>query len=248
MTRNRYTQIGLDRIIKLDWLEKTAKLILSGNSKGDIKSSLQQDLHGNFNSPASVKRGSLNKTITILMKVWSNGHKELEPLQEQGLELLKKYPDEHHLVIHWGMIMASYPFWSAVAIQTGRLFRLQENIVTANIQRRIREQYGERQTVSRATQRVLRSFVDWNVLKETTELGLYCKGNTIQINDPSLIAWLVEAILHTKPNGSSTFKDLINSPSLFPFKLYPIRAEHIIAVSPRLEIIHHGFDDDLLSL
>lgn len=35
------------------------------------------------------------------------------------------------------------------------------NAVTVKGQRRMREEYGERETVSRATQRVLRSFIDW---------------------------------------------------------------------------------------
>ena len=39
------------------------------------------------------------------------------------------------------------------------------------MQRRIREDYGERPGVERAARYVLRSFVDWDVLTETEKQG-----------------------------------------------------------------------------
>ena len=70
MTRNRFTQIGIDRILLLTWLEKTAFLSLAGNEAGDIKKILQDDLQASFRSGRTDVRGSLDKTITILMRVW----------------------------------------------------------------------------------------------------------------------------------------------------------------------------------
>lgn len=248
MTRNRYTQIGLDRIIRLAWLEKTALLVLDGNDRLAIKTALQHGLQDCFQSPTTVERGSLDKTITNLMKVWFTVPRELEPLHAQGLELLKRLPPQGHLPIHWGMIMAVYPFWSSVAIQTGRLLRLQENALAAHIQRRVREQYGERQTVSRATQRVLRSYVDWGVLIESSEKGLYSVGVPIPINDSQVIAWLVEASIRARENGSAPLRDLLNGPSLFPFQIKPIHAEQLVAASPCLDFLRHGLDDELIML
>jgi len=43
----------------------------------------------------------------------------------------------------------------------------------AQAQRRIKEQLGEREAVSRAARRVLRCFVDWGVLQDTSEKGVY---------------------------------------------------------------------------
>ena len=69
------------------------------------------------------------------------------------------------------MALAAYPFWGAVAAQTGRLLRLQGTVAAAQVQRRIKEGYGERDTVSRAARRVLRSFIDWRVLTDTATKG-----------------------------------------------------------------------------
>ena len=69
--------------------------------------------------------------------------------------------------------MAVYPFWSSVATQVGRLLRLQGSAAAAQVQRRIREQYGERETVARRARYVLRSYLDWGVLQETGAPGVY---------------------------------------------------------------------------
>jgi hypothetical protein len=146
------------------------------------------------------------------------------------------------------MAQASYPFWGAVASQTGRLLRLQGTAAATHVQRRVREQYGERETVSRAARRVLRSFIDWGVLSETGQKGVYRQAEVLPIQDSQLVAWLIEATLHARENGSGAIKDLLDSPSLFPFRLKPKSAESLVAASPRLEVLRHGLDEDLVIL
>lgn len=248
MTRNRFAQIGLDRLVRLAWLEKVSSLVLAGNELKDIKTILQDDLKGDFRSTKTDVRGSMDKTITILLKVWLTAPIELEPLCVEGLELLKRVPLHDHLAIHWGMVMAVYPFWSGVAVQVGRLLKLQDSAASVHIQRRIREQYGERETVSRRTRYVLRSYLDWGVLQETCTKGIYAAGMTLAVDDSRLIAWLAEASLHARANGSAPLKDLIHSPSFFPFRIKPIHAESLMAASSRLDILRHGLDDDLVML
>jgi hypothetical protein len=86
-----------------------------------------------------------------------------------------------HLAIHRGMTMAVYPFWSDIATQVGRLLRLQGVAAAAHIQRRVREQFGERETVSRAARRILLSYLNWGVLQETGTMGIYCAAPSLAI-------------------------------------------------------------------
>lgn len=244
----RYTQIGLDRLIRLEWLEKTAALVLAGNCAQDIKVRLQEDLQASFISTNTEVRGSLDKTITILMKVWLNVPADLKLLHIDGIELLKSLPRKEHLAIHWGMLIAGYPFWASVATQTGRLLKLQGTVAAAHVQRRVREQYGERETVSRRVRYVLRSFLDWNVLKETGERGVYIIGPTLYLDDPRLLAWLIRASLHAKENSSASMRDLVNGPSLFPFIITPIQTEWLTAENSGIDVLRYGLDDDLLVL
>lgn len=248
MTKTRFTQIGIDRLVRLNWLERVASLAVAGNAMKDIKGILQNDLKELFRSERTDVRGSLDKTITILLKTWLIPPPLLEPLRLEGLELIRHRPRRDHLALHWGMVMAVYPFWSGVAIQVGRLLRLQGTATAAHVQRRMREQYGERETVSRRTRYVLRSYLDWGVMQETGTRGVYNFGTTFSVDNPRLIAWLTEAALHARANGSAPLKDLMESPSLFPFRIKPIQAESVRAASPRLDILRHGLDDDLVML
>ena len=86
--------------------------------------------------------------------------------------------------------------------------------------------------------------MDHSVVLGTVEGG----KTTLVVDDSRLIAWLAEASLHARANGSSPLKDLIDSPSFFPFRIKPIYAESLVAASSRLDILRHGLDDDLVML
>jgi len=245
---SRITRIGFSQRIRLEWLERTANLVLAGNDEASIYSALQELLEDKLSVGGNAERGNREKAITILMKIWVRPPSDLQPLQREGLKLLSHLPREDHIAVHWGMAMAVYPFWGAVATDVGRLLRLQGTAAAAQVQRRLREQYGERDTVSRAARRVLRGFIDWGVLKETSEKGVYTQGISCAIEHPQLVAWLVEAFLHGHSNPSVPLGTVLNSASLFPFRLAHLSADHLAPVSQRLEVLRHALDQDLIML
>jgi hypothetical protein len=194
-----------------------------------------------------AERGNREKAITILMQIWVTVPPELACLRDIGLELIQHLPPDEHIAVHWGMTMAVYPFFGSVAGSIGRLLRLQGTVTAAQVQRRVREKYGERDTVSRATRRVLRTFVDWGVLAEGSNAGVYVLGQVLAATNQRLAVWLVEAVLHTIPNNTSPLRAIIDAPSLFPLTLERPPAD-ALAASRRMEIIRHGLDDDLVML
>lgn len=242
------SQIGFSQRIRLEWLEQTANLVLAGNDKDAVNDSLQELLRDKVSIEGQAIRGNREKVITILMKTWLTVPRGLEALRDEGLQIHQGLSRKDRVAVHWGMALAAYPFWGAVATHTGRLLRLQGTAAAAHVQRRVKEQYGERETASRAARRVLRSFIDWGVLRETHDKGVYAQGNKYSIHDPRLITWLVEASLHARLNGSAVIKDLLDSPSIFPFRLAHVSAEHLASLSPRLDLLRHGLDDDLVML
>lgn len=244
----RKAQIGFSQRIRLEWFEQTANLMLAGNDKAAINDALQDLLRDKLSVGGKAVRGNREKVITILLKTWLTVPRELEKLRDEGLEMLQGLPRKDRIAVHWGMALAVYPFWGAVAAHTGRLLRLQGTAAAAHVQRRIKEDYGERETASRAARRVLRSFIDWGVLNETGDKGVYSQGKQYPVEEPGLIAWMVEASLLARVNGSAAMKDLLDSPSIFPFRLAHISAEHAASLSPRLNILRHGLDDDLVML
>jgi hypothetical protein len=131
-----------------------------------------------------LERGKVfEKTIAILMRIWATTPKELRPLRDDGLKLLQVGSSETRVAVHWGMTMAVYPFWGIVADITGRLLKLQGSATIAQILRRIKEQLGERETVTRAAQRIVRSYVDWRVLSDTSEKGMYSMAPQMVVID-----------------------------------------------------------------
>lgn len=247
MTR-RPDQIGFSQRVRLEWLEQTANLVLAGNDKSAVNDALQELLQDKVSIGGHANRSNREKIVTILLKTWLTVPRELDSFRLHGLELLTRVPRREHLAIHWGMVMAAYPFWSDVAVQVGRLLKLQGSAAAPHVQRRVREKHGERETVSRAARRVLRSYLDWGVLEETRTKGVYAAGPTLTVDDCQLIAWLAEASLLARTNGSAPLRDLIDSPNFFPFRLKPVQAERLTAASSRLDTVRHGLDDDLIVL
>ena len=244
----RATQVGLSQRIRLEWMEQTANLLLAGNDEAVINDSLQHLLRDKVSVGGESVRGNREKVITILLKTWVAVPRELEKMRDDGLKILRSLTREDRTAVHWGMTLAAYSFWGAVAAHAGRLLRLQGTAAAAHIQRRIREEYGERETVSRAARRVLRSFIDWGVLNETGNKGVYVQGKQYSIEEPKLIAWMVEASLHSRSHGSAATKDLLDNPNIFPFRLTHISADHLASLSPRLDILRHGLNEDLVML
>lgn len=212
---NRDIQIGFSQRIQLEWLEQTAQLFLSGNTKKQIETTLQDILKDRLSIGGNAKRGTREKAITILMKTWVTVPKYLEYFRNDALELLKRLPKNSRLPIHWGMSMSVYPFFGVVAETVGRLFRLQSTAMASQIQRRIREELGERETVARAARRILRSFVDWGVLQDTDKKGIYRAAPRQLAKDKRLISWLIEAALVSNGSNSLPLNGILERPVFF---------------------------------
>jgi hypothetical protein len=244
----RKAEIGFSQRVRLEWFEHTTNLILAGNDKVRINDTLQEFLQDKVSVGGKSDRGNREKVITILLKTWYTVPHGLEKFRDEGLEILQGLPHKDRIAIHWGMSMAVYHFWGAVAAHTGRLLKLQGTAAAVHVQRRVKEEYGERETVSRAARRVLRSFIDWDVLKMSNDKGVFSQGTVYSVEDSRLVAWLVEASLRARGNGSAAIKDLLDSPSIFPFRLAYISAENVASISPRVSVLRHGLDDDLVLL
>ncbi len=244
---NRNGEVGFGQRIQLDWLERTAHLYAAGYTKDEIDELLQALLRDRLSVGSDARSGNRALTILILLKIWVVVPHGLESLRDEGLELLKRLPSNEHLVVHWGMVMAIYPFFQALAETVGRLLRLQGTVAASQVQRRMREQFGERSTVQRATRRTLRCLIDWGVLKETEEKGIYQATPTLFVNSTKLAEWLIEASLIASGSASSTLRAITQNPALFPFTTESINIRGLESHG-RLELLRQGLDEDVIML
>lgn len=244
---NRRKQIGFSQRIQLEWLEQTATLFLAGNTRQQIHSTLQDILKDELSVGSDARWGNREKAITILLNIWVSVPKDITALRDDGLELMRQLPVQDHFPLHWGISMAAYPFFGAVAETVGRLLQLQGTVGASQVQRRLREQFGERETVSRAARRILRCFIDWGVLQDTAEKGVYKPAPERTIEDARVAAWLIEATLVASDSHSKPLQAIIQSPALFPFSLgFPGTTQ--LADNNRLELSRQGLDVDMVSL
>lgn len=245
----RHDAIGIKQAIRLEWMQKTANLLLAGLDTKAIRSELNEFLAEQKINGSDCDRSAQSRNFAVinLMRSWVTPDPELLLFRDASLEFLQQNPSMS-FAVHWGMISAVYPFWFNVARQTGRLLALQDQITQIQIINRLKEQYGDRQSVSRYARFVIRSFVDWGALKDSEAKGCYEKSTQANVSDPNLAILMFEAALYATPENKGSLGLLMNNPSFFPFNIPVMSGDFISQRSDRLDVIRYGLDEELLEL
>lgn len=245
----RHEALGIKQVIRFDWMQKAANLLLAGLDAKTIRQELHEFLADRKGNGSAGERSDQTRTFVVnnLMNIWVSPAPELVPFRDASLEFLRKNPSMA-LAAHWGMISAVYPFWFNVARQTGRLLALQDQATQTQIINRLKEQYGDRQTVSRYAQFVIRSFVAWGALKDSEAKGCYEKAVPVSIAEPNLAILMIESALLATPEAKSALGLLLNNPAFFPFQLPVMTGDSVSLRSDRIDVVRYGLDDELLRL
>jgi hypothetical protein len=217
---NKNAPIGFSQIIKHAWLDFTAQKKLEGNSSVEVRAALEHFLSNQLSVGNNSRRNSRQKAISILSKIWLRVPKEIEPFRDEGLALFKSAPKNTRIALHFGMAIAIYPFFATSAENMGRLLKLQSEVSTAQLQKRMREKLGERDTVVRATRQLIRCWDEWGILTASEKKGVYKAVKPQTITDSRLTTWLLESALIASQGQSAILHNLTNyTPALFPFRL-----------------------------
>jgi hypothetical protein len=218
MDKSHFDKLGIKQVIRIEWMDRCLSLLLSGMSPSDIRKDLITYLADKKQSGGLGERGEKTYTMAIyILAAWYDPIPELIDFRNNLLKQAKKSGVESWFPLHWALMIATYPLWYNVALQTGRILALQERVTQKQIFDRLIEHYGDRETVLRNARYTVRSFVAWGALNDTDIKGIYQKGNPIPVSEPEIIALLIEAILLSIPNNKASLRSLINSPALFPF-------------------------------
>lgn len=245
----RHEGIGIKQAIRLEWMQKTANFLLAGLDASVIRKELHEYLSDRMGSGARGDRSANARAfaVAILMNTWITPAPELSRLREALLPYLSRGKAQE-IAAHWAMISAAYPFWFNVARQTGRLLALQSVITMRQVSTRLVEDYGERQTVTRNMQFVVRSFAYWGLLKEVDSAGCYEKFELLHIDDPALAILMFESALHTISSSKSALGILLNNPAFFPFSFPSLTGDFISQQNDRIRVMCYGLDDEVLEI
>ena len=245
---NRHESIGIKQVVRLEWYDLALDLLLRGRPKNEIRQELTEILKDRLQSGGFGKRGEATyvKAVGQIMQCWVTPAKELISFRDRALTCAGECPRSKRMPLHWAVTIAAYPFWHKVAVQVGRLLNLQPIVSQTQIRKRCYEAFGERSTVERSARRVIRSFVAWEVLKDSMTKGCYEREKPTEIVSRDIVAILVEAALHTSSSGSMQLSAIKDDPALFPFYIPPFNGNMLTI--PGVEYVRHGLDNELLKL
>lgn len=245
----RHEKLGIKQTIQKPWMDKTVQMMLAGLTEKEIRSELDEYLSTQRQSGGTGKRGKKTYGMAIsLLASWFEPEKELRPFRDDVLNLARELQPGSWFPLHWIILSASYPFWFNVARQTGRLLNLQDQITQSQIFGRLKEQYGDRETVSRNARYTVRSFVAWEALKDSQAKGCYEKTSRVSIIDANLAVLMFEAALLAAPEAKGALGLLLNNPAFFPFQLPVMTGDFVSQRSDRIDVVRYGLDDELLKL
>lgn len=245
----RHEAIGIKQAIRFEWMDKTTNLLLAGLDAKSIRQELHELLADRKGSGKEEERGSTSRSqvVNMLMNIWVTPDLELLSFRDAALTFLKNHPSMN-LPIHWGMVSAAYPFWFNVARQAGRILSLQDQVTQKQIFSRLKEQYGDRETVARYARYAVRSFVAWGILKDTKNKGCYEKVDPENVADANLAILMLESALLATPESKSALGMLLSNPAFFPFQLPLMTGDYISQRCDRIDVERYGLDDELLKL
>jgi len=244
---DRFTKVGIQRELRIEWFDQAARLYSMGFSKTEARQEIYAYLDSapGFDTPPSKQTKTY--VANALIKSWLAPDQDLIPLRNSACQLLQENPNAQ-LAIHWSLLGAAYPFWFSVAAVIGRLLNLQSQVTQLQVVSRLKEKFGDRQTVSRRARYVIRSFVAWGALKDVDTKGCYEKSSPIVISDEKLAILMFESALLATPEAKGALGLLLNNPAFFPFQLPVMTGDFISQRSVRIDVVRYGLDDELLSL
>lgn len=245
----RHEKLGIKQTIQKSWMDKTVQMLLAGLSEHEIRCELVDFLSTQKQSGGIGERGEKTYRMAVsLLASWFSPEEELIPFRNDALRLARNLRKDDWLPLHWAVISASYPLWFNIAKQTGRLLNLQGQISQTQIFRRLKEQYGDRETVARNARYAIRSFIAWGVLKDSQTKGCYERIAPISIADGDLAVLIFESVLLAIPDGKESLKLLLNNPAFFPFQIPTITGDFVSKNSSRIDVVRYDLDDELLVL
>lgn len=247
MVQDRYSKVGIQRELRIEWFEQAARYHAMGFSKSETRREIYSYLD---HAPGFEKKPS-DQTKTyianVLIKTWIDPDQDLVGLRNQAFVMLQEDP-AMRLPVHWCLLGAAYPFWFSVASLAGRLLNLQDQVTQLQIVTRLKERFGDRQTVSRRARYIIRSFVAWGALKDSQVKGCYHKIQPLNITDSKLAIFMIESALRATPEAKSAVGMLLNNQAFFPFQLPIMTGDFVSQRSESIDMVRYGLDDELLRL
>jgi hypothetical protein len=202
--------VGFDQKVLLHHLDFTAN-----HTKNSSRKEMYELLDGYLRNDITGAKSRKN-AITMLMKIWYLVDSELVPVRDKMVNLLASLTKEERLLVHWAMTLAAYPFFKDLAQEFGKLFRLQDEVQSVVIGKRMKETYGDRRRVEVATSAVLMSMKSWGIILPGKNRS-YHLNTKIHIGNTDFQVVIVQILLQVLDNTALQLDLVQNHLLFFPF-------------------------------
>lgn len=233
--------IGFSQKIKRAWLDAVLDRLVKTTDAGELRAFLDQHLRAELPGPESRAKNS-----GIILRIWSGIPAHRIALRNRAMALLPRISGQERIWLHWGMTALAYPFFRDIAEIVGRLLALQDDFATAQVQSRMLMAWGDRATSKEAAQKLMTTWVDWEVLRSTKTKGRFLPARKMTTSTPDLQLWLLEALLGASATDEIEAQQLLRLPELFPFTLNIGVAD--LRRHEGFNVYRQGLDMDMVAL
>ena len=232
--------VGFERDVEREWLDKTAAWVIEGKSAKDVHALIDEFLDPLINGETSQR-----KTKNVLSGAWVKSTDENGQFKLHAKSLYQTATTSERLAIHYGMMVASYPFFYSLSKILGRLFKLQDEVTNKEFYRRVIEAIGDRESIKRAAARYLQSMVEWDLLLNGEKSSVK-PALKIKIDNPEIVTWLYTAVFFSHDRDNLSKDDVMADPVWFPFEVNLTSFQ--VSQSEIIEVIHQGVGSSLIGL
>ena len=201
--------VGMSRMVKPEWLDKTVEYAIQGDNESVIKDMLNDYLSYEINSPTNLR-----KTREILLNVWVRPKESAPLIHKTALEAYKS-GRSNKMALNWAMILLAYPVFGDVAARIGKLSMIQDTFTTAWLKEKLAEEWGDRSTLIFSCDKLLQTLKAIGAV-ESIKTGTY-KIVKHNIEDERTISVMLLCLLTLNRQAYYDISELGNNPLFFPF-------------------------------
>lgn len=207
------TQRGpiLDRPLEPAWLDAALTIAARTDDPGEARAQLRVVLgDSRLGAVAQVK------TVTALVRIWVQPAAHTRAAIEWAKRELIAEPDPR--AIHFGAMLAAYPFFGDVCATVGRALALEEQVATPDLRARLRASWGDRRSVHNAVQRAVKTLRAFDVLSGAPGTSISRRGQRLSVS-PHALRWIAHVLLLSRDGDAIDERSLRPAPELFGLDL-----------------------------
>lgn len=201
--------VGLSRMIKPEWLDKTVELAIQDEDAASIKEKLNDYLSFEIHSHIVLR-----KTREILLNVWVKSRNSAPNIHKIALDAYRSSKSDK-IALHWAMILLAYPVFGDVTCRIGKISMMQDTFSVSWLNEKLTEEWGDRPTLSFSCQKILQTLKAFGVI-ENIKQGIY-KIKKHVVTDEQTISVILMSLLGLNRQAYYDISELGSNPLFFPF-------------------------------